>query len=141
MTRLVNGRGFRTEIDPLPDTPVAECPVAADRYNIDEPNQYEHAHDLRSDDPGKWRDALAYKRGDVLWVKRGDDPQLARVLRVHMDHTRDGDRVAKYMVQLATQRGDWSRVWVYVWPGQIQRGYELATDRGLFQPQPPQVTP
>lgn len=119
MSRLVRNAAA------LHDGAVADTPVAPHRYTWNG-GEHESQYDQRTDDLDAWRAALAYRIGDAVYVERNGRPVLARVLHVFLDYTRHEDRIAKYRVQLATKAGQWSRSWVYVWPGHIQRGYALA---------------
>jgi hypothetical protein len=115
-----NNRGVR---DWTPEL-VSASPVAPHRYLWE--GQDESYRDGNYD---RFVAGIPYKAGEVVYVERNKQPVLARVLGSFSDrdwYIRRGDRIEKYRVQLATKSGTWSKVWVYVWPGHVQRGYKLA---------------
>lgn len=106
----------------MPFTPPADAAVAPHRYRWDTDEGHEH-EDMP---PVVWRASVAYKAGDVVYVAHNGAAVKARVLYVWREVRENRDPIAKYRVQLATKAGEWSRMWVYTWPGFIQRGYALA---------------
>ena len=100
---------------------VGDTPVAPHRYRWDR-------EDFIDDTPGamkvrEWCVAQPYQPGEVVWVWNGEDNKKARVLGVYVDYDYYGDRRPKYRVQFETKTGLWSKLFDYVSPGHIQRGY------------------
>ena len=115
MTRLVR------DSDPRPVTAFA---VAPHHYTFDR-------CDPDSDTHRACREAAPYQAGDVVYLDTGDAvPALARVVQTSARRTHYGDLQEFYRVQKATKAGYWSRVWLYAYPGQIQRGYEKQKGKG-----------
>lgn len=90
-------------------------------YRAEQPDGYVKAMRLRD-----FLNACPYQQGDVIYVERDGKPVKAIVGMVFNDYDRYDDRRPKYRVHLATAKGEWSRNWIYVWPGHIERGYALA---------------
>lgn len=132
--------------DWIPST-VAATPVAPHRYTWDMPDP-ELVEGTPDDgvigERARFLASVPYRAGEVVYVERvvydakakehNQVPILARILYVFVERNHYGDLREKYRVQLATKAGLWSKKWVYVWPGHVQRGYMLA---GLA----PDVTP
>lgn len=100
---------------------VDDYTVAPHRYTND-------AIDARpaNDSPKAWRATVPYQSGDVVWVQDGVVAKRALIVGLFSERNRYGDFIAKFRVRLETRAGYWSKLWVYTWPGFIQRGYEMA---------------
>ena len=118
MTRLV--RDWKPE-------PVTGCVVAPHRYTWDDATQDDPSvHEYGVDALRRWQKTVPYQPGEVVYVERNGKAVLARILNVFHERNRFDERVAKFRVQYATGDGEWSKMWVYTYPGFIQRGYALA---------------
>jgi len=68
-----------------------------------------------------------YQPGDVVYVPYAEAWRLAYVSHVFHEYDLYGDRRHKFRVHLANKKGDRFAIsWIYVFPGQIQRGYARA---------------
>lgn len=77
----------------------------------------------------EFREACPYREGDVVWIKEGDEPILARIYRVCCELDNWEERRYMFKVQRATGEGLFSKLWERTWPGMIQRGYEAAREQ------------
>ncbi len=102
----------------LPDTPVADTPVAPHRMLWDsvdeEPKDEKYSSFVASSH---------YKVGEVVMVVYGDTFARARIVNVFAQRKYSGDLGHQYKVQRETKKGKWGRHLYYTWPGYIQRGY------------------
>jgi hypothetical protein len=68
-----------------------------------------------------------YRTGDVVRVDPGVE---ALVVNTMVRRVIEGDPWSSLLplckVRKKTAKGEWSKVWTYAWPGDIQRGYEAA---------------
>ncbi len=109
------GRNIRNyESSKVEDSPVAPHRYRADVYKPD-PKSYD-----------EWKKQIPYKPGEVVYMDDFGKPVKAKIIYVFRDHDRFGFPREKYRVQKATQKGLWSKNWIYIYPGFIQRGYKLA---------------
>lgn len=103
------------------------------------PHRYRYDGTLRASDGEKavelWecrgyeerKKNLPYVDGEVVWVERDGGAKKARIwLALVTARDRDGFVREVYKVQYETGEGLWSKLWEYVHPGQIQRGYKRA---------------
>lgn len=102
-----------------------------------EPNGRTFADYPEGDDPQWFYDDFkkepgAFEAGDVVpvkwWPPRASQPALGEMLIVQrLAHYREhsGDWLAKYRARFKRVNGEWSNTWVYIWPGDIERGFQL----------------
>lgn len=72
------------------------------------------------------RKAIPYKLGDVIRSRVG---RRALVIALHIDRPNRDDPIGSpllpvLMVREETTTGEWSKQWVRMWPGDIERGFE-----------------
>lgn len=103
----------------LPDTPVADTPVAPHRMKWDASLDVEPKDNKYS----SFLETAHYKVGEVVMVVYGDGFARARIVNVTAQRKYDGDLGHQYRVQRETKKGKWGRNLYYTWPGYIQRGY------------------
>lgn len=107
---------------------VEDAEIAPHRYTWDASSDYQDARELKAFLAG-----VPYKAGEVVYVERAGHGEYvarkARILFVTWDREhreRTGERREMYRVQFETGAGLWSKLWEYVHPGHVQRGYKLA---------------
>lgn len=66
-----------------------------------------------------------YRVDEVVWVDRDGVGVRARIIMVSWESDA-GNRRELYRVQFETAKDTWSKLWAVVYPGMIQRGYQLA---------------
>lgn len=112
MARLVRGDLLTVEPGRVLDAPLNldDFPVYGDRFEA--------------------RKAIPYKLGDVIRSRVG---RRALVIALHVERIRQddpsSDLLPRLMVREETTSGGWSKQWVRMWPGDIERGYEAAQKR------------
>jgi hypothetical protein len=118
----------------------ADAPMAPHRY------QYEvtlrpdgqPAKDLDLCDTFAERKAnYPYVTGEFVWIDRNGEAVRAHILHVAYNFNYPGERREYYTVQHETKTGEWSKNWIRVYPGDIQRGYQragLASDVDRWAP-------
>ena len=102
---------------------VEDTPVAPHRYLWTGTNDDYRDRDLVP----RIRDAknmVPYQPGEVVYVKDGDAVKRARIMQIHFEMDRYGDRREKFKVQFETGNGLWSKLFSYTYPGPVQRGYQ-----------------
>lgn len=113
---------------------VEDTELAPHRYRWDEDREpvaveYRKGGDAMQralDERKAFMAAVPYKVGEVVMVERGQRFERARITHVFTERNRHDELREKYRVQFATVKGLWSRVWFYVSPGEVQRGYQRA---------------
>lgn len=78
------------------------------------------------------RDNYAFQIGDVVsiryWPEHRPEPEHRRALVIgrfcREDSNGDG-YIAQYRVRYLTRDEIWSKTWIYVYPADIERGFEL----------------
>lgn len=77
------------------------------------------------------RAANPYRVGDVVWSKTG---RPALVVGVFVDRVNERDPSSTLLpvvrVRPETAKGEWSETWVYMWPGDLDRGHAAAAAQG-----------
>ena len=81
------------------------------------------------------RNACPYKPGSVVYFD-GRTGIVAAVVTHVLTHRRErmGDAIAQLRVAPLTRKGEWSRTWFYVFPGDIERAFEkMRQERAAMQ--------
>lgn len=87
--------------------------------------------DYNGDSGKQARENQPYKVGDVVMVLAGEKPKRARIIYIFSIYLEGRCYyIPKYRVQVETAAGFWSKSWVYVSPGDIERGFEAAKSNG-----------
>jgi len=78
----------------------------------------------------EWRAAVPYKAGEVIYFQSNGEATKALILDVGSYRPEAGiyagDKVETYRIAYATKTGKWSKNWLRIYPGDVQRGYKLA---------------
>jgi hypothetical protein len=101
------------------------------------PHRYQYSTTLRPDgQPAKDLDLCdtfaekkanyPYVTGEFVWIDRNGEAVKAYILHVGYELNRFGERREYYTVQHETKSGAWSKNWIRVHPGHVQRGYQRA---------------
>lgn len=80
---------------------------------------------------GDARKMAPYKPGEVVLVERVLDDlsrcfERVRIVNILTRFNRYGEPVEWYTAQRETVKGLWSKQWIRIHPGEIQRGYQRA---------------
>lgn len=101
------------------DKPVSDYEVAPHRYTWD--RDYEDHDDYHA-----WKASVPYKKGEVIYFEDGGKAKKALIMDVFPTLDRFGDRSEKFRVLVETRHGQFSKLYTFIWPGQVQRGYKRA---------------
>ncbi|UVD36627.1 hypothetical protein RCXUPER_209 [Rhodobacter phage RcXuper] len=72
------------------------------------------------------RKAIPYQLGDVVWSKAGRRALVIvmRIERTNPDDIWGSPLLPVVLVREETAKGEWSKQWVKMWPGDLDRGYD-----------------
>lgn len=113
----------------LPDPATLE--VAPHRYlwtgMPDDDERGELAMSRKPDALKRFKELVPYKAGEVVYVVYGDGFAKAYISYMFIGYDHFGDKREYYRVHRLNRDGKaFSKKWYYVYPGQVQRGYQRA---------------
>lgn len=116
----------RVSRDRIDLNPVDTYEVSPHKFLYAHPGDY---YDYRDAPTWKeFKEGMPYKAGEVVYVKYHDELRKAFIEDVFIEYNDYfGTRMEKFRVRLENKKGNsFAKSWVYVYPGDVQRGYIMA---------------